>query len=118
MSEELNDLRARIDELETALFVKRDPLETVFGLSSARTRILSLLMSSEFVDSHLVEKTLGIVTNMRVAICMMRKDLEPWGITIRSRRITGYWIDGVDKARINAAIAEHTELHAASTAEG
>jgi biotin operon repressor len=118
MSEELNDLRTRIDELEAALYIKVDPLQAVFGLSEARTRILSLLISSQFVDSHLVEKTLGIVTNMRVAVCMMRKDLEPWGITIRSRRSTGYWIDGVDKARINAAIAEYTELHAASTAEG
>jgi hypothetical protein len=118
MSEDFNDLRARIDELEEALYRKRDPLEAVFGLSEARTRIMSLLISSEVVDTHLVESTLSIVTNMRVAVCMMRKDLEPWGITIRSRRGTGYWIDGVDKARIEAAIATYKELHAASTAEG
>jgi hypothetical protein len=118
MSKKFNDLRARIDELEEALYRKRDPLEEVFGLSKARTRILSLLISSEVVDTHLVESTLGILGNMRVAVCMMRKDLEPWGLTIHSRRGTGYWIDGVDKARIEAAVATYKELQAAPTAEG
>lgn len=121
MSEEFNDLRARIDELEEALYKKRDPLRILFKMSEARTRILSMLLSSPTVDRYTVEITLGIVTNMRVAICMMQKDLEPWGIEIRSKRNVGYWIDGIDKARITAMLADlngEPELHAAPTAEG
>lgn len=105
MSDDLNTLRARIDELEAALYWRKDPLRFTFKLSDARTRILALLLSSETVDREIVEQTLGIVTDMKVAIHSLRRELMAWNITIHSKRNIGYWIDGVDKARINAMIA-------------
>lgn len=117
MSEDINDLRARVTELEATLYAERDALGLLFKLSSAKSRIMALLMSCKTIDKELVENNLSIVTDLKVAICTLRKQLEPWNIKIHSKRGYGYWIGDEDKTRINLLLAAEVsseELHAAN----
>jgi hypothetical protein len=113
MSEDVNELRARISELEATLYAKKNDIDDFFKLSKAKTHIIALLMSCKSIDKTMVEETLDIVTDLKVAICTLRKELQPWGIEIHSKRNRGYWIDDETKARINTMIADaaSTELH-------
>jgi hypothetical protein len=115
MSEDVNELRARITELEATLYAERDALRSLFKLSNAKSHIIALLMSCKTIDKEMVQNNLSIVTDLKVAICTLRKELEPWGIKVHSKRGYGYWISDEDKARINLMLtAELTsdELHA------
>lgn len=117
MSEEIDALRARVNELEATLYAERDALRSLFKLSNAKSHIIALLMSCKTVDKEMVENNLSIVTDLKVAVCTLRKQLEPWGIKVHSKRGYGYWISDEDKARINLMLtAELTseELHAAN----
>jgi hypothetical protein len=117
MSEELDALRARVTELEATLYAERDALRSLFKLSNAKSHIIALLMSCNTIDKTVVEGSLSIVTDLKVAICTLRKDLAPWGIKIHSRRGYGYWIDDDTKERINLMLAAgltSEELHAAN----
>jgi hypothetical protein len=113
MSEDVNELRARINELEATLYAERDALRSLFKLSNAKSNIIAMLMSCKTIDKTMVEDTLSIVTDLKVAICTLRKQLEPWGIKIHSKRGYGYWIDDEDKTRIKTMLADtaNTELH-------
>jgi hypothetical protein len=113
MSEDINELRARISELEATLYAKRNDVGDFFKLSKVKTHIITLLMMSKSIDKTMVEETLNIVTDLKVAICTLRKELQPWGIEIYSKRGHGYWLDDETKARINAMVADaaNSELH-------
>lgn len=105
MSEDINELRARISELEATLYAERDALRSLFKLSNAKSHIIALLMSCKTIDKAMVETNLAIVTDLKVAVCTLRKELEPWGIKIHSKRGYGYWIADEDKSRINLLLA-------------
>jgi chromosome condensin MukBEF ATPase and DNA-binding subunit MukB len=113
MAEDINDLRARITELEATLYAERDALRLLFKFSNAKSHIVALLMSCKSIDKTMIEETLNVVTDIKVAICTLRKQLEPWGIKVHSKRGYGYWIDDETKARIKTMLADaaNTELH-------
>lgn len=101
---ELETLRARVEQLEAALNQNSKQLAALFRLTPALSNLLGLLMSLPYVDAETVEKQVGLFTNLKVAICRLRKELEPHGITIKSRRFSGYWLEESDKQRIRSLL--------------
>jgi DNA-binding response OmpR family regulator len=99
---EVEALRARIEQLEAALNQNSKQYTAKFRLTPSLANVLGLLVSLPYVDADTVQERLELFTNMKVAICRLRKELAPHGIEIKSRRFSGYWLDDADKQKIKA----------------
>jgi hypothetical protein len=107
MSEENNAsevelLRARVEQLEAALNQNSKQYTAAFRLTPSLGNVLGLLVALPYVDAETVQTRLELFTNLKVAICRLRKELAPHGVEIKSRRFSGYWLDDADKQKIKA----------------
>lgn len=103
---EIEMLRARVVNLEAALHQKSPAMVAKLNLTPALSDLLGLLISLPFVTAHNVQDQLAIFTNLKVGICRLRKILEPHGVTIQSRRFSGYWLSQKDKDYLNALLTD------------
>jgi len=78
----------------------------VFRMTPALASLLSMLMTSQTVTKEDIEKDGRVATNIRVAMCRLRKELQPYDVTIQSRRFIGYWLNSADKRKVTAAYDE------------
>lgn len=99
-SEEMQQLRARVADLETALEQSNSNLAVTFRLPPALNKLLGLLLSLPNVTSEMVHQRLEIATDAKVAVHRLRKYMTPHGIDIHSRRNLGYWLEPASKAKI------------------
>lgn len=112
MDPTIEDLKAQIRDLKAALGQRDEGLVTTFQLTQAPANLLGLLMAVPSATAATIQLKLGIVTDAKVAICRLRKDLASWapklgvaaGDIIRSKRGIGYWIEPDVKDRIRALV--------------
>jgi hypothetical protein len=95
----------RVAALENALRLKGTrSVASFFALPPILAKLLELLVALPFVNQEAAEEQLGICKDLKVAICRLRRELEPRGIKIKSRRFTGYWLDEATKASIQSLL--------------
>ena len=91
--------------LEDALRLKgKRSIASFFSLPPILAKLLELLVALPYVNQEAAEEQLGICKDLKVAICRLRRELEPRGIEIKSRRFTGYWLDADTKAKIQSLL--------------
>ena len=115
-SEEVEALRDRIRDLESALCQRNESLSNTFKLTPALNNMLGLLLSLPTVKSEVIHQRLGIASDAKVAMHRLRKELEAFGIEVHSKRLLGYWLDDETKARIKTMIAPLQEVSAVAPA--
>jgi DNA-binding response OmpR family regulator len=102
MTQTIEDLRDRVEELETLLGLKTK-LPDSYGLSPTEQKFVGVLLRREIADREmlmtaiyggLTEKT---TWSIGVHIWNIRRKLAPWGITVKNRWGHGYYLD--DEAR-------------------
>lgn len=103
---ENDQLRARIRDLELTLGQSDDNLAVTFRLTPVLNNLLGLLLSLPNVTPEMIRQRLEIAPDAKVAIHRLRKHLEPWDVTIHSRRNVGYWLEPETKAKIRAMVAD------------
>ena len=95
----------RVAALEGALRLKGTrSVASFFSLPPILANLLELLVTQPYVTQEIAEEQLGICKDLKVAICRLRRELEPWGIEIKSKRFTGYWLGGDTKAKIKSLL--------------
>ena len=109
---EVEFLRERVSKLEAALNQKSNRYQSVFNLTPALADLLGLLVSQPFITMAMVQDQVGIFTNLKVAICRLRKVLATFDVVIHSARYNGYWLNEKDRAYIRNLVAE--EISAAA----
>lgn len=109
-------MEARIRDLENALGQSNPELALAFRLPPALNNLLGLLLALPVVTHAVIETNLELVTNARVAMHRLRQNLEPFGITVLSRRTVGYWLDNDNKTRVRELMAPGAKLPAEVTA--
>lgn len=67
------------------------------GLSPITAQIVELLLVYEVVTTEMLAK---LSENPRLAIKRLRANLQPFGVTIQSRRTLGYWLTDEDKDKL------------------
>ena len=97
---ENEQLRARIAELETRLEQSPQGLLSRFRLPPSLLATLALLLKEPSVDADVFNADESTPKDIKVTIHRLREALKPYEIEIKSRRMTGYWIDDKDKERI------------------
>jgi hypothetical protein len=103
---EIETLRARIAELEKLLNQKSSNYTSVFRMPPALSDLLGLLVAMPTINAEIVQDKMGITSDIKVTMHRLRKELQPFKISIKSRRHAGYWIDDADKERIKAMVTE------------
>ena len=103
---EVEALRARVAELEKLLNQKSSNYTSVFRMPPALSDLLGLLVAMPTINAEIVQEKMGITSDIKVTMHRLRKELQPFKISIKSRRHAGYWIDDADKERIKAMITE------------
>ena len=109
---EVEYLRERVSKLEAALNQKLNRMQVVFNITPSHADLLGLLVSQPHITMTMVEDQIGIFTNLKVAICRLRKVLATHEIEIHSRRFNGYWLDKKDQTYIRDLVAEETSAAA------
>jgi hypothetical protein len=104
-SNEMDQLRLKVRDLELALGQNNDNLAVTFRLTPVLNNLCGLLLALPVVTPEMIRQRLEIAPDAKVAIHRLRKHLEPWKIEIESRRNVGYWLEEVTKARIRALLA-------------
>lgn len=94
-----------METIETEPSNKPLPMDyiRVFRMTPALASLLSMLMTSQTVTKEDIEKDGRVATNIRVAMCRLRKELQPYDVIIQSRRFIGYWLSSADKRKVTAA---------------
>jgi hypothetical protein len=96
------ELKSRIHDLETLNGLNNNAaLAVAFGLYPSIAKLLGLMLTQHHVTDVIVVKAIpNIKTPMKVLISQLRSRLKPFGISIQSTRLVGYWIDEETKERI------------------
>jgi len=79
-------------------------LKAAFHLPPALNSVLTLLMAVPILTPELIEEHVELNYNYRVAMHRLRAALAPYGIEIRSRRMTGYWLEEEDREKIKQRV--------------
>jgi hypothetical protein len=103
-SDNIEQLHARIRELEDALGQHNKSLAVTFKLSKGLGNLLGVLMAQHSVTAQTIHQQLEIATDAKVAIHRLRHQMKPYGIEINARRGIGYWLDEATKARVREMI--------------
>lgn len=104
--DEITSLRARVAELEKLLNQKSNDITSVFRMPPALSDLLGLLVAMPTINAEIVQEKIGITSDIKVTMHRLRKELQPFKISIKSRRHAGYWLDDADKERIKAMVTE------------
>lgn len=83
-------------------------LGVMFNISPAQAAVLSCLLRSTVVTGSELEEHCGC-TYAKVVVSRTRSRLKEKGYDIKSKHLTGYWIEADDKAAIEAAVKEFVE---------
>jgi hypothetical protein len=106
--EQLREYIRALEERNTllcrALGQSNNSLEAVYKLTPHLAKLMGLLLESEMVTSELVEKTLGISDDARMAMHRLRLRLDHYRLTVRVRRGSGWYFDEETKQKIRARI--------------
>jgi hypothetical protein len=89
---ELEFLRERVSKLEAALNQNSRSMVLTFNLTPGLANLLGMLVALTYVDADTAQSQVGAYTNLKVAICRLRKELAKHEVTIQSRRFSGYWL--------------------------
>jgi hypothetical protein len=100
MSEDIETLRSRVAELESALGLKNETLTSLYKLTPAMTSLLGLLVELPIVHDEIIQERLKLAANAKVAVYRLRRQLEAHDIQIHSRRGSGWFLDEETKQRI------------------
>lgn len=108
-------LRARIDELERALFADA-PVPLEWRLTAQEARVVGVLLQRPMATKEAVMATLyrndgkdeAEIKIVDVFICKARKKLAPFGIRINTIWGQGYSIDESIRQRVHAGEVEIT----------
>ena len=111
-NDDLDALKARIADLEAALDQKNKSIEATFKLTPSLTNLLGLLLSLPTVSAEIITHRLEVTSDAKVAVHRLRKILLPYGVTIHSTRLLGYWISDEDKEKIRAEIGHARSVSA------
>jgi hypothetical protein len=103
---ELEFLRERVGKLEAALNQNSRNMVLAFNLTPGLANLLGMLLSLPYVDTHTAKSATFAYTNLKVAICRLRKELAQYGVTIQSRRFSGYWLTPSHKEIIREILTE------------
>lgn len=103
-ADEVSQLKARIDALESTLQLKNETLTSRYKLTPAMGGLLGLLLELPVVHDEIICERLGLAADAKVAIFRLRRHLQPYEVEIHSRRGTGWWLDDETKARISQGI--------------
>jgi len=98
VKEELRAAVERVHMLEAALWQRNNLIQSTFKLPPSLANVLGLLLSLPVVEIDLICRHAGV--GAKVAIHRLRRAIDPWGLEVRSRRRTGYWLDDIDKMKI------------------
>jgi len=105
---EVEELKERIAQLEAILLVGQSDWEE-FGLTTTETRLFASLMNLPLLHRGSMQLLMGnlhkeaVSENAEtVAMYRMRKKLKKYGIDIKSKPRTGYYLTQHDKARARA----------------
>lgn len=101
---DMNELEARIRELEDALTLNHARYVKPFKLTQMQARILALLMVEPVVSSLALQQRVGMNTEAKVAINRLRQKLAPYEVEIKSKRFHGFWIEPEDKEKVEALL--------------
>ncbi len=105
----IDDLKARIRELETMLGQNDRELAPVFDLPPNLCKLLGLLMRVEVVTPEMIELRLNIATDAKVAAFRLRKRMWPFGVIIHSQYGIGYWLTPENKTLVKKIVKERQE---------
>ena len=97
---ELEALRARVRDLETALGQNNGNLAQVFKLPPKLGDLLGLLMNVKVATAKMIEQRIEIATSAKVAIFRLRQHMKHYDIHIEAQRGCGYWLSDGAKDRI------------------
>jgi hypothetical protein len=114
--DELERLKTRVAELETALKQTDRTIETVFRLPPALSKLMGLLLALPHVTERGIAEHTKIATVGKVAIFRLRHELEPLGIKIHSKRAVGWWFDEPTKEHIRKILAGEITLEVSANA--
>lgn len=103
---EIDTLRVRVAELEKLLNQKSNDITSVFRMPPTLSDLLGLLVAMPTINAEIVQEKIGITSDIKVTMHRLRKELQPFKISIKSRRHAGYWIDDADKERIKEMVTE------------
>lgn len=79
-------------------------LQVTFSMSKSMAKVVKLMLDEGRITSDGIENKHKIVTDAKVLVHRIRRQLAPFGITIHSRRDVGYWMDDASKAILLKAI--------------
>lgn len=102
---QIEELEAKVRELEKVLGVKDNDLLVTFKLSPTLNAIFGLLLSQKLVTADMIERRLAIASEAKVAVHRLRYFLKPWEISIESKRNLGYWLTAETKERVRQFVA-------------
>lgn len=108
-------LRSRVRDLELALGQGNENLAVTFRLTPVLNNLMGLVLSQRIVTPEMIRQRLEIAPDAKVAICRLRKAIEPWGLEIKSRRNVGYWFEDEAKAKIRALMDDGASPSTPST---
>lgn len=105
----IEDLKARVRELEGMLGQNDYDLAPVFDLPPNLCKLLGLLLRVDVVTPEMIELRLNIATDAKVAAFRLRKRMFPRGVYIHSQYGIGYWMTAENKARVKQIISERSQ---------
>jgi len=79
-------------------------LQKKFDLPTSLAKLLLLLAKNENVTNGDIESTGKITKEAKGAVWRLRRSVAVHGITVRSRRDVGYWLEDEDRAKVMDAI--------------
>lgn len=102
---QIEELEAKVRELEKVLGVKDDDLLVTFKLSPTLNAIFGLMLSQKLVTADMIERRLAIASEAKVAVHRLRTSLKHWEIGIESKRNLGYWLTAQTKEKVRQLVA-------------
>ena len=99
-----SQLAHRVVALERLLNLNDTSIQNTFHLTPACSNLLGLLLYSAVPFKLEDDYTLGGVVNPRATVARLRRQVQPYGIEIHTRRGHGYFITPDTKQRILAML--------------
>jgi hypothetical protein len=100
VDEQIVALETRVRDLEAVLNQSNAELKAAFLLPPKLCDLLGLLLAVPVVTSEMVQNRLNITTDSKIMVWRLRQHMEPFGVSIRSKRSVGYWLDADTKMKI------------------
>lgn len=113
---EVEQLRARVRDLEAALGLNDQHLAVTFRLTPVLSNIMGLMLALPNVTPEMIRQRLEIATDAKVAIHRLRKHLKAYSATeklevaidIQGKRNLGYWFEPAVKSVIRGLLSNRT----------